>query len=149
MILAGHGLRIELPRGWSGRLFARAGGIARLHAASFPLVLGDGEFGDQTTGAMPPQAAFVALAEYLAADGLEPRKGLFAARRIPLPLDPSTLRPDCLAHPRPGQVGTQHFFTASGRPFCLYVVTAGPRPERRRQLAVVDRALRSLRISAR
>ena len=51
-----------------------------------------------------------------------------------------------LAHPRPGQAGVQHFFTAAGRPFCLYVVVSGPRSERRRQLALLGHVLRSLRI---
>jgi len=51
-----------------------------------------------------------------------------------------------MAHPRPGQVGRQEFFTASGRPFCLYVVISGGRAERRRQLAALGVVLRSLRI---
>jgi hypothetical protein len=51
-----------------------------------------------------------------------------------------------MAHPRPGQVGRQEFFTASGRPFCLYVVVSGARTERRRQLAAIGVVLRSLRI---
>jgi hypothetical protein len=54
-----------------------------------------------------------------------------------------------LAHPRPGQTGMQHFFTAERRPFCLYVVLAGPRSGRRRQLAAVDHVLRSLHIEPR
>ncbi|MBV9413949.1 MAG: hypothetical protein JO363_03130, partial [Solirubrobacterales bacterium] len=45
-----------------------------------------------------------------------------------------------------GQVGRQEFFTASGRPFCLYVVVSGVRLERRRQLGSVGALLRSLRI---
>jgi hypothetical protein len=40
----------------------------------------------------------------------------------------------------------QHFFTASGRPFCLYVVVAARRAARRRRLAVLDRVLGTLRI---
>ena len=44
--------------------------------------------------------------------------------------------------------GMQRFFTAAGRPFCLYVVIAGGRGERRRQLAALGVVLRSLRISS-
>jgi hypothetical protein len=148
VILAAHGLRIELPARWSGRVFRRAGGNATLHAGDFPLALSDGEFGDRSTSAMPPIASFIALTEYLPGSGLQPGSGLFSARRLPVPLDPIAFATSRLAHPRPGQVGMQHFFTASGRPMCLYVVIAGGRGTRRRQLLGLDRVLRSVRISA-
>ena len=147
MILAAHGLAIELPKGWSGRVFRRAGGNATLHAGDFGLALDDGEFGDRSTGAMPPAASFIALVEYLPGAGLEPGRGLFSARRIPRRLDLTAFGTARLAHPRPGQVGTQHFFTADGRPLCLYVVLAGPRAIRRRQLAVLDHVLGTLRVA--
>ena len=51
-----------------------------------------------------------------------------------------------MAHPRPGQVGRQQFFTNAGRPFCLYVVISGGRIERGHRLAAVGVVLRSLRI---
>jgi hypothetical protein len=147
--LDAHGLRIELPAGWSGRVFSRSGRAATLHAASFPLPLTDGEFGDRSTAVMHPGAAFFALTEYVPGRGLKPGKGLFAPDRIPRRLDPTAFAPSRLAHPRPGQAGMQHFFTASGRPFCLYVVIAGPRTGRRRQLAAIDHVLSSLHISSR
>jgi hypothetical protein len=148
MELTAHGVRIELPRGWSGRMFKRPGGGATLHAGDFELPLDDGEFGDQSTAVMPPGATFLALTEYRPGAGLEPGRGLFARRRIPTTLDPTSFSARGMAHPRPGQVGKQEFFTASGRPFCLYVVVSGARPERRRQLAAVGPVLRSLRISS-
>ena len=147
-VLEAHGLRIELPRGWSGRVFKRPAGGATLHAGDFELPLDDGEFGDQSTAVMPPGATFLALTEYLPGAGLEPGSGLFAPRRIPRALDPTSFSARGLAHPRPGQAGTQHFFTAAGRPFCLYVVISGARTERRRQLAALGVVLRSLRISS-
>lgn len=147
MKVQAHGLRIELPRGWSGRVFRRSSHIATLHAGDFQLPLQDGEFGDRSTSSMPPVASFLALTEYEPGSGLEPGVGLFAARDIPLPLDPAGFAANRLAHQRPGQVGTQHFFTGSGRPFCLYVVIAGPRAGRRRQLLTLDHVLRSLRIA--
>ncbi len=149
MIMQAHGIRIELPRRWSGRLFHRAPGTATLHAANYTLTLDDGQFGDRSTASMASGACFLALTEYLAGGGLQPRQGLFAAAKIKLPLDPSRFSARTLAHPRPGQVGSQQFFTAAGRPFCLYVVLAGPRPERNHQLAVVDHLLRTLHISPR
>lgn len=145
-VLEAHGLRVELPPGWSGRVFKRPAGGATLHAGDFQLPFDDGEFGDRSTAAMPHGATFLALTEYRPGAGLEPGRGLFAARRIPVALDPTAFSPRGLAHPRPGQAGTQHFFTNAGRPFCLYVVVSGPRSERRRQLAVLGHVLRSLRL---
>jgi hypothetical protein len=145
-LLEAHGLRVELPRGWSGRVFKRAGGGATLHAGDFQLPLDDGEFGDRSTAVMPAGASFLALTEYQPGAGLDPGQGLFASRRLPTTLDPTAFSPRGLAHPRPGQAGTQHFFTTSGRPFCLYVVVSGPRSERRRQLAVLGHVLGSLRV---
>ncbi len=149
MILEAHGLRLELPRGWSGRVFRRSQHIATLHAADFQLPLEDGEFGDSATSLMPATGSFLALTEYEPGSGLKPGVGLFAPRGIRLPLDPATFSARGLAHPREGQLGMQRFFTAEGRPFCLYVVLGGPRHGRRRQLLTLDHVLRSLRISPR
>jgi len=146
-VLEAHGLRIELPRGWSGRVFKRPAGGATLHAGDFELPLDDGEFGDQSTAVMPSSATFLALTEYRPGAGLEPGRGLFAPRRVPTVLDPTSFSARGMAHPRPGQVGRQEFFTASGRPFCLYVVISGPRSERGHRLAALGAVLRSLRIS--
>jgi hypothetical protein len=144
--LEAHGLRIELPRGWSGRVFKRPGGGATIHAGDFQLPLDDGEFGDRSTALMPSGGSFLVLTEYRPGAGLEPGEGLFASRNVPTTLDPTSFSPRGLAHPRPGQTGAQHFFTVAGRPFCLYVVVSGPRSERRRQLAVLGHMLRSLRV---
>ena len=146
--LEAHGLRIELPRGWSGRVFKRPAGGATLHAGDFQLPLDDGEFGDRSTGLMPIGSSFLALTEYRPGAGLEPGRGLFASRRIPTTLDPTSFSARGLAHPRPDQAGMQRFFTAAGRPFCLYVVISGGRGARRRQLAALGVVLRSLRISS-
>ena len=127
-------------------MFRRPAGGATLNAGDFELPLDDGEFGDQSTAVMPPGATFLALTEYRPGAGLEPGRGLFASRRIPTALDPTSFSARGMAHPRPGQLGRQEFFTAAGRPFCLYVVLSGARTERRRQLATVAVVLRSLRI---
>jgi hypothetical protein len=144
MNLQAHGLSVELPAAWSGRIFTRTGGIAAMHAGSFPVALHDGEFGDRSTALMPPEAAFIALAEYLPGRGLAPGKGLFGPRKIPRRLDPLALSEAGLAHPRRGQAGLQHFFATAGRPFCLYVVIAG----HRKHLRAVEAVLRTLRIES-
>ncbi|MGI8904687.1 MAG: hypothetical protein ACR2IP_13785 [Solirubrobacteraceae bacterium] len=149
MRIEAHGLRIELPAGWSGHVFHRAGGLATLHAGDFALALGErSSFGDASTAAMPPGASFLALTEYASGSGLKPGAGLFAPRRIPRPLDPASFAASRLAHPLPGQAGMQHFFTASGRPFCLYVVTENGHAHRRRQLVAIDHVLGTLRVAA-
>lgn len=93
-----------------------------LHAASFPLPAADGDFGSGATGAMPDHGAFLALKEYRPGPRLRPGHGLFAPRAIPLPLELRRFNPRALQVGRPGQAGFQRFFTASGRPLCLYAV---------------------------
>lgn len=149
MIVDAHGIRVTLPHGWSGRVFQRTPGVATLHAGDFPLALSDGEFGDASTARMQGQATFLALTEYRPGRGLEPGRGLFAGHKLPLPLDPASFSAAGLAHPHPGQLGVQHFFTQAGRPFCLYVVIAGPRAHRRERLLRLDAILRTLHISPR
>jgi hypothetical protein len=129
------GVSAELPLGWSGRLWTRPGALVTLHAASFPLPLKDGEFGDRSTGLMPAGGAFVAVTEYGASERLVPGVGLFAAPELPLPLVPLSFSPRRLQHARAGQTGAQAFFTASGRPMCAYVVLSSVAGARRRTLA--------------
>ena len=81
MIVDAHGLRVELPRGWSGRVFGRSQHMATLHAGDFQLPLEDGEFGAVATAAMAEIASFLALTEYLPGSGLKPGAGLFAPLR--------------------------------------------------------------------
>lgn len=149
MILDAHGITVELPAGWSGRVFSRGQGVATLHAANFALPLNDGEFGDRSTALMQSGSVFLALTEYRPGSGLQPGHGLFSPQRMPRRLDPTSFSAAGLAHPRPGQSGVQHFFSAVERPFCLYVVIAGPRSGRRRQLALIDHVLGSLKIAPR
>jgi hypothetical protein len=150
VILDAHGIRVALPAGWSGKVFARSPRTATLHAGDFQLPLSeDGEFGPESTSEMPPEASFLALTEYRPGAGLKPGNGLFAPRGIRLPLDPAGFSSSGLAHPRPGQIGMQHFFSQAGRAFCLYVVIAGPRTGGRRQLLVLNHVLGSLRVAPR
>jgi hypothetical protein len=68
---------------------------------------------------MAPEDIFVTLLEH------HPESvgtALFAAPRPPLPLTVDRFSPASLQRMLPGQAGTQAFFTAGGRAFCLYVV---------------------------
>ncbi|MDQ6777918.1 MAG: hypothetical protein M3071_17295 [Actinomycetota bacterium] len=151
MTIEAHGIAAKLPPGWSGRIFRLAGGGATLHAGTFTLPSDASTFGDASTAAIPVGGSFLALTEYLLGTGrLEPGTGLFAPRRFPRPLDPASFSPRKLAHARPGHSATQHFFTAAGRPLCLYVVIAAApsRSGRRAQLAAINRVLASVRVAA-
>jgi hypothetical protein len=144
-----HGIAAELPHGWSGTIFRLAEGGATLHAGTFALALDGSSFGDASTAAIPAGGSFFALTEYLAGAGLAPGAGLFASRRFPRPLDPASFSTRKLAHARRGQTATQHFFTASRRAFCLYVVIASTpaRAQRRAQLDALNRVLASVRVA--
>jgi hypothetical protein len=120
--IAAHGIELELPHGWDGRLYRVAGSPPILHAASFALPVRDGDFGSGATAAIPPGGAFLALKEYQPGPRLRSGVGLFASHTIPLPLTGGHFHPQALQVGRRGQAGLQHFFTASGRPFCLYAV---------------------------
>ena len=107
--------RSSCPRGWSGRLFSRAGGVATLHAGNFTIALrrrrvrGPQHRGDATRRLVPRADRVPARRR------AEARPG--PVRAAP---DPAAARSrpafagTGLAHPRPGQVGMQHFFTAVG-----------------------------------
>jgi hypothetical protein len=120
--LSAHGIEVDLPTGWEGRIYKRPGGDPTLHAANFALPANDGDFGSSATAKMPRGGSFVVLTEYRPGEGLEPGRGLFAAEDIPLPLDLRRFDPRTLHIGRKGQAGFQHFFTSRGRPFCLYAV---------------------------
>jgi hypothetical protein len=126
MRIAAHGIEIDLPRGWEGRIYRRQGADPTLHAASFELPSEDGDFGSGATARLPGGGTFFAIKEYRPGPLLEPGAGLFAPRTIPLPLDPARFHPRALQVGRRGQAGLQHFFTWGSRPFCLYAVIAVP-----------------------
>lgn len=149
MVIEAHGIRVELPRGWSGRLFRSDGAAVTLHVANYALALKDGEFGDRSTARMPAGGVFLALTEYRPGGDLQPSSGLYAATALDLPLDPAALSSRGLAHARPGQAGAQQFVTLSARPFCLYVVASGDRARRRRALLHADQVLRTLHVARR
>ena len=120
MALSAHGIRVDLPPGWEGRIYRRPDVGARpvVHAASIPLVPGDGDFATATAALMPIDGALVVLCEY------EPAlagKGMFD-HRPPRAIDPAEASPNHLLRRIPGQAGSQRFFTESGRTFGLYVV---------------------------
>lgn len=144
MRLAAHGIEIELPRGWEGRIYRRPRGDPTLHAGNFPLPARDGDFGTSATRGMPVGGIFLVLTEYRPGEGLEPGRGLFAADAIPLPLEPWQFRRGATLVGRRDHAGLQHFFTQGGRPFCLYAVLRHAPGARLRAAAAASPPVRAL-----
>lgn len=148
MRTSAHGLSVEVPPGWEARIVRRPESAPFLHLASFALRADAGQFGAAVTGEMGPDGAFAALVEYLVDADVSPGAGLFASRWRPR-LGLHEFRRNQLQVTRPGHLGMQRFFTAAGRPYCLYAVIA---PVRRRpaQLAgELSAILRTLRFDPR
>jgi hypothetical protein len=144
MRIAGHGIEIDLPDGWEGRIYRRPEGRPILHAASFALPAEDGDFGTSAVAGMPSNGVFIALAEY-DPDALgEP---LFAHQGLPLPLRATDTHPRALQRLGPGRAGVQRFFTSRSRPFGLYVVIRSE-PVQAGQIDQANLVLGSLRITA-
>ena len=125
--IAAHGVDVEIPHGWEGRIVRRTPAHAAersravVHLASFPLPEERGDFGVGVTELMRSGDVFVTLFEYGPESLGTP---LFAAHGVPQ-LTVDKFSPQRLQRTVRGQVGCQLFFTANHRPFCLYVVVAG------------------------
>lgn len=163
MRLEGTGIRIELPRGWEGRVrprgpepiegsgavgaaAARVAGSgsspAVVQAANFALPPTLGDFGGGAVEAMTSRDLFFTLFEYGPESVGTP---LFDRQGMPRVLRPADLDPWTLRTPLPGMSGAQLFFTESGRPFCLYVAV-GSHLRRFRTLPVLSGILQSVQI---
>lgn len=130
-----------MPRGWDARA-SRRDGTLTLHVANFAIPPRDGEFGPRATRTMPGGGVFIALTEYRS--GLA-NKGLYRRRRIPKQLAPGDFSSRAVLNARRHQVGLQKFFSANGRPFCLYAVIRGPRA-RTKLVAQANAILQTLEI---
>ena len=148
MLLSQHGITVELPSAWEGRIYSRPipfasritdrlapaepppgrhadglgwpGEVMRpvTHLANFAMPAQRGDFGSGAVGLMGARNVFISLFEY----GPESAgAALFEPRGMPSPQS-SEFSPSALQRQLPGQVGLQRFFTESGRPFCMYAV---------------------------
>ena len=146
--IAAHGVRLDVPSGWEGRIVRRAPvnpleqSRAVVHLASFPMPEARGDFGVGVTELMRRGDVFVTLFEYGPESVGTP---MFAAKGIPT-LTTDMFGPRRLQRTLPGQIGCQLFFTADRRPFCLYVVVAG-RLHLRPAVAQVNAMLEKLDLS--
>lgn len=150
--LQGHGITVRLPARWEGRIYRRPqpspdfglpdshvasprgthrAGPGRLdeqtypvtHLANFALPPGRGDYGTGAVENMGPRHIFVALLEF-GPDCLG--TALYAPQGMPAPR-PRDFGSDNLQRRLAGQSGYQRFFTARGRPMCLYIVLGSHR----------------------
>ncbi len=142
MRLAAHGIALDLPRGWDGRIWTREGGGPVVHAANIALPPADGDFATLATQTLPVDGVVVVLVDYGAADAGAP----LYANAAPARIDAAELHPQTLLRRRPGQRGLQRFFTSGGRAMCLYVVVGSAAHAADLSAAVSD-VLATLRVT--
>lgn len=148
--LAAHGIEVQIPAGWDGRISVRPAGTAPgaehpvAHLASFALPARCGDFGSGAVERMTARDVLVCLLEF---DQPEAGSALFGRRAVPR-FRPDDFAPNSMQRTIPGMCGAQAFFTAAGRAMCLYVVLGSFRS--RASLApAVNGVLSDLRISRR
>lgn len=131
--LHAHGLSVAVPPGWDVRIERRdqnpapapgtpwpAGGYVHpvLHAATSTLPTVRGDYGSRYVETMTANDAFVCLVEF---DHEAGEAAMFDEGQ-PTSVRGGDFHPEAQQRVIPGMCGTQRFFTANGRAFCLYVV---------------------------
>lgn len=161
MILTAHGITVDLPDRWEGRLYLRdtaprafahaaAYGYPEentnpvLHLANFALPGGRGDYGTGAVEVMGPQHVFVSLVEF---DAEEAGRPLFAERGFPR-LTAADFAPNQLQRRLPGQLGCQRFFTERDRAFCVYAVL-GSKQHATSLVTELHEAIARIRLGAR
>ncbi len=136
--LSAHGLAVDVPPTWEGRIFARpttgqAGALAYegppapdgaqtyplIQVSSIPMPDDVGDYGSGVVERLTTADLFIVIKEFSPASATTP---MFRRRGMPLPLDPGEFSPNALQRTLPGQAGIQVFFNEQGGAYCLYVV---------------------------
>jgi hypothetical protein len=135
--LQAHGLGVDAPSGWEGRIFQRAeegevnvevSGAAAppgersfpvVHVATIPLPLDMADYGSDVVEDLRRDDALIVLKEFDPAGVDQP---LFAKEGMRRKLKPEHFDPAVLQRRLDGQAGYQEFFHDAGRTFCIYVV---------------------------
>lgn len=162
--LGAHGIAINLPPGWEGRVFRRpaAGEVSAkvasdgppappgamtysvMHVSTIALPPGVGDFASGAVEQLGVDDALIVLFEYGSESVDQP---LFAAAGIPKQLQADDFMPGVLQRTIRGQSGVQRFFHDAERAFCLYVVL-GSHANRRRLVVSVNQVLATLTIDS-
>jgi len=144
--LAGHGVAVEVHRGWEAHVWrpdvappAVPGAVVRL--ANFALPATKNTYAAEAADDLRPGHVLVSLVEL---DPALADRGLYAAQGAPT-AGIDDLDPRALQAAGPGRLGAQRFFSLHGRAFSLYVMAReGPRLER--ALHAMNASLRSLAV---
>jgi hypothetical protein len=148
--LASHGIVVDVPRGWEGRIFVPdleppAINLPILHLTDAVLTVERSSYAPELAARAGGTGTLVALLEF---DRSLANVGLYARRGLHLPLTRERFHHRALQFPSRVQEGHQRFFSEGGRAFCLYVVLGTGHGVDRR-LSQVNRALSSLEIRPR
>ncbi len=136
--LTAHGITVDVPPTWEGRIFARPefGQVAAnafdgapapqgertnplVHLATVPMPLEVGDFGSGVVEQLALNDLFIVVKEFDPSSAAFP---LFRRAGMPLPLDPEEFSPNALQRTIPPQAGVQVFYNELGGAYCLYVV---------------------------
>lgn len=160
--LSSHGITVDLPAGWEGRITKRAearslAGIRPghpvlaertypiTHLGNFALPNDRGDFGSGAVDLMGPSHLFVSLFEFGPESVGQP---LFERQGLPTRLRVAHFDPRALQRAIPRQSGYQSFFTAGERAFSLYVVL-GDHDNARDLVVLANEVLAAMTIGAR
>ena len=168
--ISAYGLSVNLPTGWNGLIFKEYDPpyttTPALHAATFPLPTNDADsdFGNYAVDIVQTSDSFFALVEFFpdvlaqrdqinvspavfAAPMLAPQNTIYQTAGLPGPYTSPDFSADTILGrtnaAQPG--GVQSFFRASGRSFCLYVVTGSQFSAS--QISVVNSVIASIQVA--
>ena len=159
--LTGHGVAVDVPSGWDGRIVrrpqqgeastadsgSRAPSGATTHAvvqvASMALPSTIGDFGSGAVEQLGVHDVLVVLFEY---NPSSVGTRLFSGRGLPRALEANAFSPNVLQRRLRGQAGTQVFCTEAGRPFSLYIVL-GSYANRTELVPMVNQVLKTIRVN--
>jgi len=125
--LNAHGLRLEVPEGWSARIFryrAKPPEVhgPTIHAGNFAIPLDDADYGSTLTDHVTAGRVAFVYTELIPDRAVEPGRGRHAPTTLPGRFRLDEFSPQTMHITRPGQMGLQRFFSVGRRPASVYVV---------------------------
>jgi len=156
--ISAHGLHVDAPSGWEGRIFRRAeagqvtvevaGAAAPTGERTFPIVhvstvllpIDMADYGSDVVPDLGPDDALIVLKEFDPESAAQP---LFEREGMPRRLSSRDFSPATLQRRIEPQAGYQAFFQEGGRTFCLYVVL-GDFERRAHTVPLVNRVLATI-----
>jgi len=115
--LSAFGIEIEVPDGWSGKIYHGVGGAVIMQVANLEIDPSDGDLALISAENMDSGGVIGVLVDYGPTDAGEGRYD----NDLRLPLDPNDFWPSKLIQWVANQAGVQQFFTANGRACMLYM----------------------------